>query len=385
MKRLLVGAALFFGLFMLYACGGGGGGGQGTTISGVASKGIIRNGTIKVYSVNADGSKGALLRETATDTNGVYAADLGGYQGAVLVEASGSYVDEATGTVKTVAADAPLRAAIAMASGNVAAAVTPLTELAVQRIAGQNNTIDVAAIDASNALISQTFKINILATVPADALAANSGDTQAQKEYALFLAAVSKLMQNRGVGLQEVITELKDATSSGSGLAATTAVALQTALTEFAQSVNNKTGINDISGTTLVNIGGTRKTIVLASAGTNALLSGIEATISLPPGVTIKAGAGGQVLDSVLMASGGASQGALASGKYTPSTAMTRGTIKLGVISATGFAAGEFATLQCDIAADATPNLTDFLVTGVKVLDSATARIDQAVLNLNWL
>lgn len=378
LRNFSVGLITIIALLMLAACGGGGGEAPGTTITGVASKGIIKNGTVRVYALNADGSKGALLKETVTDGNGAYRADIGKYRGAVLVEANGSYTDEATGALKEVTADAPLRAAIGDVYDGVAIAVTPLTELAVQKNEDPlSHRINVATIETSNTLISDIFRVGITRTMPVDAMAANSGDTQEQKEYALVLAAIAKLMQSKGSDLHTVLTELKEAIGTDNRLATPAAAELQAALTDFANSINNKTGISDISTTTLINIGGSIKTLTVATAGTTALIGGIDAVVTLPPGVTVKADASGKVLDSVLSASGMA-LGSSVAGHYTPPTAGRRGNVRIGIISA-GFGAGEFATIQCDIAPGAAPAAADFIISELKAFDSQLNFIDLGI------
>ena len=363
MRIFSVVAAIVIGLLTLSACGGGGGGGTpGNAISGVASKGIIRNGSIKVYALNADGSKGQLLRETVTDSSGAYRAELGAYQGAVLVEASGSYTDEATGATRTITADAPLRAALDSVSGEARIAVTPLTELAVQR--GEDpltGRVTVATIASNNALIAALFKVDIIGTMPVDPLTANATATQAQKEHALVLAAFASLMQTKGKDLSGVITELKDAIGADNRIATIVAAQFQAALADFAGSAGNRTGITDVSSTPLINIGGSTRALTISVAGTTALISGIDIVVTLPPGVTVKAAADGSVSSSALQIPA-AFANTLAVGHYTPPSASARGGVRLGVISAAGFAAGEFVTLQCDVAPDAAPQDSDFVL-----------------------
>lgn len=363
MKILSIVAAIVIGLLTLTACGGGGGGGTpGNAISGVASKGIIRNGTIKVYALNADGSKGQLLRETVTDSSGAYRAELGAYQGAVLVEASGSYTDEATGATRTITADAPLRAALDNVSGEARVAVTPLTELAVQR--GEDpltGRVTVANIASNNALIGALFKVDIIGTMPVDPLTANATATQAQKEHALVLAAFASLMQSKGKDLRGVITELKDAIGTDNRIATTVAAQFQAALADFAGSAGNRTGITDVSGTPLINIGGSTRALTVSVAGTAALISGIDIVVTLPPGVTVKTAADGSVSSSALQIPA-AFANALVAGHYTPPTASARGRVRLAAISTSGFAVGEFITLQCDVAPDAAPQDSDFVL-----------------------
>jgi hypothetical protein len=361
-------AAIWIGLLALTACGGGGGGGGGVTpetvLSGVASKGIIRGGAVKVYALNADGSLGNLLKETVTDQYGVYHADLGKYQGAVLVEASGSYTDEATGATGTVPGDVPLRAALQSVSGEVAAAVTPLTELAVQM--GEDpvtHKMRVLELSSNNALIAAAFKVDILGTMPADALAASASATEEQKEHALVLAAFAGLMQSEGKDLHSVIAGLKDSIGLDKRMAVQAAVQFQAALVTFAKSAANRTGISDISATPLINIGGSTRLLTISAAGTSSLIYGLDAEVYLPPGVTVKAAADGGVPDLMLQAFGGA----YVVGNYTPASASMRGRVRVALISLDGVAAGDLITLKCDIAPDAAPLDADFVLS---VLDA---------------
>jgi len=382
MKQLSIIAAILIGMLTLAACGGGGSGsgGAATAISGIASKGIIRNGSIKVYALNSDGSKGTLLRETVTDSSGSYRADLGTYQGAVLVEASGSYTDEATGTIKTVPADVPLRAAIDNVTGEATTAVTPLTELATQISEDPlTHKIRVPNIAASNAQISSLFKVNILTTMPIDPLVANPTASQEQKEHAVILAAFANLMESKSKDLHAVIAEFKESIGSDNSIAIPVAAQFQVALANFAGSSFNRTGITDISSTNLINIGGSIRPLTISVVGSTALISGIEIVVMLPPGVTVKADYG--IVTTALQGSGGALSNSITSGHYTSPTASMRGKVTLAVVSTTAFAAGEFATLQCDVAPDATPKSADFIMTVLDAIDGQNIPLTGVSLN----
>jgi len=385
MRLFSIVAALLIGLLALTSCGGGGGGGAADTVlSGVASKGIIRGGSIKVYALNADGSKGALLKETPTDANGAYSANLGQYHGAVLVEASGSYTDEATGAATAVPAATPLRVALDTVSGAVSAAVTPLTELAVQM--GEDLTtgrLRVADLASNNALVATAFRVDILKTMPADALTASTTTTELQKEHALVLAAFAQLMLSQGKDLHAVIAEIRDSMGADGKIGIQVAAQFQAALANFAKSSANKTGVTDISTTTLINIGGTSRTLTVSVAGTTTLIGGIEIDVVLPPGVTVKAASDGSVLDPVLVALGGALGNALLADHYTPATASARGRVRVGFISASGFAAGGLLTMQCDIAPDATPQNADFVLSLLDAFDKQSVALTGLSLSAN--
>jgi hypothetical protein len=325
---------------------------------------------VKIYAINADGSKGGLLGDTVTDGNGAYRAGLGKYQGAIVVEASGSYTDESTGAINTVPANAPLRAAVASLSGQVAIAVTPLTELAVQM--GEDTVthkISVADLASNNALIAAAFKVDILSTMPVDALAASTAATNAQKEHSLVLAAFAQMMQNKGTDLHTVIAEMKTSIGPDKKISVPVAAQFQAALAGFVASPANRTGITDVSTTPLINIGGSTKALTISVAGTAGLISGIHAVVYLPPGVTVKSASDGAVPNSALQLKGGALGNAELAVQYFPATGPMRGRVGVAVISAKGFVAGELLTLQCDLAPDAVPHDTDFSLLLLQGLD----------------
>ena len=130
-------------LLALSGCGGGGsssgvsGGSQvTTTLTGVAAKGLIKGGTVRVYSIPATGDisqRQQLVPAVTTDpVTGSYSVNIGNYTGLILLEASGSYTDETDGLVKVLSI--PLRASLVIGSqgGTVSAAITPFTEIALR-------------------------------------------------------------------------------------------------------------------------------------------------------------------------------------------------------------------------------------------------------------
>lgn len=391
--RSLYNLIAFIFMACLTGCGGGGGGGgasstlspnpisspTSTIITGVASKGIIRNGTVKVYAVSSDGSKGSLLKETSTDASGSYSADIGAYTGPILVEASGSYIDEATGNSKSIPVDAPLRAAIGNATGTVTIAVTPLTELAVKKVENPTSKkLTVGGIDAANSQVSATFKVDIVKTLPVDATAAvPAGTIQSRQEYALALAAVSQMMKNKGQDLPAALTQLSSSISADNRLATQAAVEFQAALSEFAHSDSNKTDIKDITATNLIAIGGTSAILKLSTQGTltgGISIGGIEVTMNLPTGVTVKTDTNG-IFAGIISTSGVVPSGSLMQSRYIPAPATSQGSIKMAFVNTTGFGVGEFATIRCDVAAGKAVQAADFSLSGFKAVDGKGAAI----------
>ncbi len=206
-------AALLFGaiVLLLSACsGGGGGGGSGGgagqfNLQGLAYKGPVAQGAIKVYLLNQDGTRGsAPIASTTTDANGRYQLQV-----PVLVDTpvaivltGGSYVDEATGSVVSLRQQDQLEAyADLPASGILTAQVTPLTTLAAalsrnHQAAGQSLAASIT--NATNE-ISYLFDVgNILAISP-PAISQVAISTLEQRDYALYLAGFSQLAQNKTI------------------------------------------------------------------------------------------------------------------------------------------------------------------------------------------
>src|SRR3954466_11768724 len=66
-----------------------GGSGTQVVLSGRAQAGPIQGGTVRIYSLLSDGSRGSLIGETTTDANGSYTARVPASSGPVLVVISG--------------------------------------------------------------------------------------------------------------------------------------------------------------------------------------------------------------------------------------------------------------------------------------------------------
>lgn len=373
MKILKLLAASSLLICTLSACGGGGGdtttgGGGSTVVTGMATKGpFLKDSIVNVYAV-VNGAKGTLLAQTKTsDDNGSYSADLGSYAGPVVVEVSGTYQDEATGGTVTIADTAPIRAALPLAQGSVTLPVTPLTELAVQKTGGN---LSAAAITAANTLVSEIFKVDIVATLPvAPTTAALSGATQAQKDYTLALAAVSQ-MASEAAGasetekLQTALAGLSEGISA-TGMTSAASTAFQGALTNFVVNPNNQTGISDTASTSLVNAGTLSKSYTLSLSGNSAAAQGLQFDLVLPQGVTVNTSLDSSLLTSSL-SMGQAYSGALVASKYAT------GTVTVGIVSTPGISAGAFATVTCNIPAGTTaPAASAFSVSNLTVLDAS--------------
>src|SRR5262245_44660327 len=97
--KILLGMLFSLAMMTIYGCGGGDGAGP-TVVSGVAAAGPFASGSVvRVFAIDANGVKGATpLATVTTDASGAFITPaLGTVTGAVMVEVSGSFKDEATG------------------------------------------------------------------------------------------------------------------------------------------------------------------------------------------------------------------------------------------------------------------------------------------------
>ena len=352
-----------------------------TTVSGIASKGPIVNGVVKIYSV-INGAKSTLLAQTTTDANGNYTANLGSYVGPIMVEVSGSYLDEATGLTKTISADSPIHAAHPSAQGAVNLPVTALTELAYIKTGAD---LTVSAISAANTLVSDLFKVDIIATSPvAPTSAALATATQAQQDYTLALATVSQLASTAtGTSdtdkLNNALTTIGQGISS-TGMTTATVSAIQSALTTFVSNPNNQTGVSDTFTTSLINVGTLTKRYKLSLQGTftPGSVTGLQFDLTLPAGVTLNVNnSTSAVLSSSLILSVDASSGALLAAHYSS------GSLTVGIITTNGFSTGEVATLTCNIPAGASaPSASSFSVANIRGIDKSGATVSETTITI---
>jgi len=129
----------------------------------------------------------------------------------------------------------------------------------------------------------------------------------------------------------------------------------------------------------------TTATLKIMSQGTSTQIGGINVSVALPAGVTVKAIADGDKLvteSGVVVVSGitaAAGTNTLATATYTAATPTAPGTVMVQVANADGFGTGEFVTINCDIAAGNNPKATDFTVTLVQAVDINGASIGLTV------
>ena len=109
-------------------------------------------------------------------------------------------------------------------------------------------------------------------------------------------------------------------------------------------------------------------------AGT--LIGGIDISVSLAPGVSLKTTANAPETDAgVVTASGVAVSDSTVLATYSAPSGTIPGTARVLIVNTNGFGTGEFATINCDIAAGSDPQATDFSLINFKVKDLVGAAI----------
>lgn len=343
-------------LTALAACGGGGGGsgdeGGGITpkdniISGVASKGLIRNGTVMVYALTAAGSKGNLLAQTSTDQQGQYTANVGPYFGPLLIEASGNYLDEASGEIRTILPTEPLRAALPAVSGTVKVAVTPLTELAVQEAA---NLTPTAIIGANNS-VSNLFNIDIIDTLPVEpSVSGMQNASTSQKNYTLVLATISQLAQTSGTDIGTTIAEISAEMTAGR-ISAETVTDFNAALNTFINdSPHNLTGITT-PPPELQTIGHTEALLHLVLSGESSTAIGaVDLILTFPEGITVETtGTQGELAPGVLTLAVPFGGEKMVLARYLSPELAQPAQVHIVLISTTPFSVGQLGNIQITV------------------------------------
>ena len=368
-------------------CGGGGGGSTTTTtVSGTASKGLLYPGNVSIFAVDAAGVKGASpLATVATDSSGKFSINIGAYSGTVVLEATGTYTDEAKGTSVVIDSVRPMRAAVGGIVSGVARniAVTPLTDLACS-LAG---TLTAANVSAANVRISSLFKIaDITAVEPVQPSAAvMSAASPGQQTYTLALATISQMAKAANPSataafsqitsiLAAFKTDLDMSASAGMGTAnknafnAALAVVTSGSMSGFSTAAANLGAAG--TGTLIL-------TFTASGVPNTKLVGGIQGTITLPSGTSVRLDpvVNGAVLSGLFVLSGNAA------GSLLATNASALPAVTFGIANATGFSGGDFATLAVDVSSGS-PTAADFTLGGIRVVDISGADIAGATITV---
>lgn len=343
----------------ILGCGGGGGGGAsapaGTvTISGVAAKGPINGAVVKVYGVSNGHIDKTIVfgsGNTAADGSGNYSVTLTpAPAGPVVVEVSGgTYTDEASGTTN-VALKTPLLAAVSSVADGARIAVTPLTHLAFEQVEAIGALTPVE-INNANAQIGHFFKVeDVIKSLPFDPThTAPAGSTDDQKKYAAALGIFSQLVNDRkgtqtlDDALGTVLVWLETDLANDGGFSQATVTDLNSAITRYTNSGRNDGGLIPPP---FAFTGGVLQLITQGKLPANTLINGIDCTITLPAGVTVKADpVTGETLAGVVVPSSLAASNSFANAKFDKAANSVR-ILFLNVQP--GFAVGEFAHVNFD-------------------------------------
>ena len=115
--------------------------------------------------------------------------------------------------------------------------------------------------------------------------------------------------------------------------------------------------------------------VKIASEGTlpsGTVIGGIDLTITLPAGISVKSADNPPQPDNGVVAASGVAANSSIMAKYTPA----KGTLHIVIANAEGFGTGEFVTINCDLAGSAPTEtdikVPDFTVSGLSTSQTTT-------------
>lgn len=194
----------------LAACGGGGDSSApvtaaSRTVAGTAAKGIIKRGTVNVYAVNADGSKGTTAVVTGvTDDNGTFSVKIPADLLTFVVVVSGGpnavTVDEATGQEVAIDANFKLRNVVKLASASettYTGSVSPLTEMIIKSAESATGGLSAANIASAKTGFATFFGFDPELVKPINSNSAAAASASAdEKLQSVMLAAISQMAKD---------------------------------------------------------------------------------------------------------------------------------------------------------------------------------------------
>jgi hypothetical protein len=289
-----------------------------------------------------------------------------------MVEVTGgSYKDEISKA--TVTLTVPLRAMFSSAStGTTTIAVTPLTELAVNKALG-STALTGDVIDQSNIFIASQFGLtNIVTSLPSNLPSA----TDDQKNYAIALGDISQLVidakqpdgwapnQTMDEALAAVMSRLGGELQQAGLFSSGTVSAIARATKLFSDGVGTTTPPSIIPPPPAPTAG----VLKIGTTGIpNDNMTQLNVTLILPPGVTVDTATPGNVTLSGVAAVG--AKGTIAA-TFTAGTGTAPNTVPMSV-SNQPFGVGEFATINFKVDPSLTvppntfPAPADFSFTGL--------------------
>lgn len=285
LTRIALATTILVTLIIEAGCGGGGtsvvsnvGSGGTGIISGAAIKGPLSNASVNAFAI-ANGQSADMIGSTKTDANGNYTMTIGSYAGPVMLQVSGgSYTEEATGGLATMAAGDVMSAVLpSMTQGaNVSGIqITPITAMAQARAQQMPGGMTDANIAAANVAMGNYFSVSdITHVLPMNPLVPGSaaGASMDARNYGIALAGMSQLTKSLNMtSTSSLVASLMSDASDGmmdgnrgtssismsiGGMMANTTMApttgtsgLTSAMTSFMGSTTNRSGltISDIA------------------------------------------------------------------------------------------------------------------------------------------
>ena len=124
----------------------------------------------------------------------------------------------------------------------------------------------------------------------------------------------------------------------------------------------------------------TIKITAIGTLPTNSTIGGVDLSLILPAGVTVKTSPGNLsalVPDAgIVTASGAAAANSRVYAVYTAGAGAVLGSVRILLANTQGFAPGEFVTVDCDIASGHRPATADFSASGIKFVDGNGKALD---------
>lgn len=201
---------------------------QESTVSGVAMKGVIRQGLVAVVELDDSGNELGTVGTAVTDDTGRYSAELDdSYAGGALlmrVTADANttmicdvHVDEGCTYGDPVALESTfkLQAVVPELEGGAAVAqITAMTNMAVER-ARENGGLSRQSIRSANSEVSQLVGVNVLSTEPVDITGENTEASEEALTYAAFLAGAGQVAYEDPEGMARGLEKLAESFKDG--------------------------------------------------------------------------------------------------------------------------------------------------------------------------
>lgn len=181
-------------------------------LTGQATKGPIAGGTVNVYRLSENGSRGELLASTLSDAKGNFSVPLDVTGPVAVVVTGGTYKDEATG-ISVSLNESELETLIPDGAQPANIAITALTTIAAKRASANASVGLSTAIASANAEVAALFglgDVNITSTIPADLTNDDSaGEDAGAQAYGLVQSALSQLIETNAALPEQLLTLIR--------------------------------------------------------------------------------------------------------------------------------------------------------------------------------